>query len=112
MALDPLEWIVIGVVVIVIFLWGPSKIPEIARSIGLARKEFDQAQKAWQNPTEAILQQASQLPPKQLQASADDVLLQTAARMGISTEGKTREQIAEEMVSARAAPKKESTQTH
>jgi len=109
MALDPLEWVVIGVIVIVIFLWGPSKIPEIAKSIGLARKEFDQAQKAWQNPTEALLQQASQIPPKQSQASADDLLLQTAARMGVSTEGKTREQIAEEMVSARAAPKNQAT---
>ncbi|MDG6900618.1 MAG: twin-arginine translocase TatA/TatE family subunit [Nitrososphaerota archaeon] len=109
--MDPLEWVVIGVVVIVIFLWGPSKIPEIAKSIGLAKKEFDSAKTAWQNPAENLLQQASQLPTRPPQASADDVLIQTAKRMGIATEGKTREQISEEMVSARAAPKDQPTST-
>ncbi|MDG6898131.1 MAG: twin-arginine translocase TatA/TatE family subunit [Nitrososphaerota archaeon] len=110
MALDPLEWIVIGVIVIVVFLWGPSKIPEIAKSIGLAKKEFDWAQKAWQNPTDSLLQQVARTPSKQSQ-SADDLLLQAARRMGISTEGKTRDQIAEEVVSARATPKNQSTPT-
>ena len=33
MALDPLEWIIIGVIVVVIFLWGPTKIPALARAL-------------------------------------------------------------------------------
>jgi sec-independent protein translocase protein TatA len=45
MALAPLEWLIIAVVIVVIFLWGPQKIPEIARSLGRAKKEFDQAKK-------------------------------------------------------------------
>lgn len=106
MALDPLEWIVIGVVVIVIFLWGPSKIPELARSIGRARKEFDQAKKEFENPTQALIQGATQPPVAPAQPSADDVLIQTAKRLGIVTEGKTREQIANEIV-ARSTPKNE-----
>jgi len=39
MALDPLELIIIGVILVVIFLWGPQKIPEIARAIGRARRD-------------------------------------------------------------------------
>src|SRR5213593_3856785 len=50
MALDPLELIIIGVIVVVVLLWGPKKIPELARSLGLARKEFDQANKSLKNP--------------------------------------------------------------
>lgn len=42
---DPLQWIVIGAVVIVFLMWGPKKIPELARSIGMAKKEFDNAKK-------------------------------------------------------------------
>ncbi|MDV3278591.1 MAG: twin-arginine translocase TatA/TatE family subunit [Nitrososphaerales archaeon] len=36
---DPLQWIVIGVIVEVIFLWGPQKIPDIARALSRARGE-------------------------------------------------------------------------
>ena len=111
MALDPLEWIIIGVVVIVIFLWGPSKIPELARSIGRARKEFDTAKKEFENPTETLLNAATQAPPQRpVQPSADDVLIQTARKLGIVTEGKTREQIANEIV-ARSAPANPGTTT-
>lgn len=49
---DPLQLIVIGVVVVVVFMWGPKKIPELARSLGLARKEFEQAQREIEHPTE------------------------------------------------------------
>ncbi len=108
MALDPIEWIVIGVIVVVIFLWGPSKIPELARSLGRARKEFDQAKKEMENPTDALLQAAQQPAPKPAQVSADDALVQTARRMGIATEGKTRDQITNEMVAKTAAKTQDS----
>jgi len=45
MALDPLEWIIIGVIVVVIFLWGPTKIPALARALGRARKEYEAGKK-------------------------------------------------------------------
>jgi sec-independent protein translocase protein TatA len=35
------EWIVIILAVIVLLLWGPKKIPELARGIGQARAEFE-----------------------------------------------------------------------
>ena len=38
--LEGWEWIIIGVVAIVIIMWGPAKIPEFARSLGRAKGEF------------------------------------------------------------------------
>jgi sec-independent protein translocase protein TatA len=89
---DPLQWIVIGVIVIAIFLWGPQKLPELARGLGRAKKEFENASK----DVEGSLTGTGQSPstPK----SADQVLLETARQLGISTEGKTREQISQEIV--------------
>ena len=109
MALDPIEWIVIGVIVVVIFMWGPAKIPELAKSLGLARKEFDDAKKQFGNPTQELLKAATQSPAPATQVSADDLLIQTARKMGIVTEGKTREEITAEMVSRTA--KTQPTQT-
>jgi len=99
MALDPLELIIIGVIVVVVLLWGPKKIPELARSLGLARKEFEQAKKVMQNPGSALTDSMTQgvqgqAPP----SSSDELLLQTARRLGINTQGKTKEQISEEIV--------------
>ncbi len=150
MALDPVELAVIGVIVLVIFLWGPSKIPEMARSLGRARKEFESAQKDIQDITKqfqaqsgisglttasggSILDRISALtaespsapetsapPPAQPAVqpaptpalpsaigdtrSADQVLIDTARQLGISTEGKTRDEVAQEiLLKAKAA---------
>jgi len=58
MALDPLELITIGGIIVVILVWGPSKIPEFARTFGQAKKEFDQAQKQFQQLTKDFQAQA------------------------------------------------------
>lgn len=83
-----IEWIVVAVIILVLFLWGPEKLPKIARSIGQAKKEFEKASRG----QEEIPQQMSPSPP------ADDKLLEIAKSLGISTEGKTRDQIAQEIV--------------
>ena len=103
MALDPLELIVIGVVLVVIFLWGPQKIPEIARAIGRARREFDQASKELSGTfasTGALLEesQTTKSGESQTTKSGDELLIDTARKLGISTTGKTREQISDEIV--------------
>ena len=105
MALDPIEWIVIGVIVLVVFMWGPAKIPELAKSLGLAKKQFDDAKKQFDNPTQTLMTVASQAPTQQTTVSGDDLLIQTARKMGIATEGKTREQITNEMVARTSASK-------
>ena len=35
---DPLQWVVIAVVAIVFLMYGPKKIPELAKSIGLSEE--------------------------------------------------------------------------
>ncbi len=93
MALDGLEIVIIGVILIVIFLWGPAKIPELARALGRAKREFDTASKEVTD-TVSSATQPTQAPPK----TGDQLLLETARKLGISTEGKTREQISQEIV--------------
>lgn len=110
---DPLQWVIIGVIVIAIFLWGPQKIPEIARGIGRAKREFDLASKEAgdfantmtkpiTSPGTTVAAAAATVaagpsvpaPEK----SGDQILIETARSLGITTEGKTRDQISKEIV--------------
>ena len=93
MAFDATELIVIAVIAIVIFLWGPQKIPELARGLGRAKREFDMASKEISG---AVAPAPGAAPTAAL--SGDELLIRTARQLGISTEGKTREQISEEIV--------------
>src|SRR5438874_797276 len=54
MALDPLELVTIVGIILVFFLWGPKKIPELARMIGRARREFDNATREFQNAAKTV----------------------------------------------------------
>lgn len=92
---DPVQWIIIGVIVVVIFLWGPQKIPDLAKAVGRARREFDQASKDVQGMATSMTNPQMAPPAK----SGDQMLIDTARALGIQTEGKTREQIAQEIVS-------------
>jgi sec-independent protein translocase protein TatA len=89
MALVGYEWLIVVAIILVIFLWGPQKLPELARSIGLAKKEFDKAAKEISTPT------ATTSPPPA--ADTSDPLIVAAKSLGITTEGKTKEQIAKEI---------------
>jgi len=98
--LEGWEWIIIGVVAIVIILWGPSKIPEFAKSLGRAKGEFAKASKEFNDAANAdasTTPQTNAYPPKSALKSKDEILLDTAKNLGIPTDGKTREQISEEI---------------
>ena len=84
---DPTQLLVILGVLVVIMIWGPSKIPELARAVGRARKEFDDASRGIAEPTSTTAHPIS-----------SDPLVDTAQKLGISTQGKTREQISDEIV--------------
>ncbi len=127
MAFDPLELATIVGIILVFFLWGPQKIPELARMIGRARREFDNATREFQNAANTIQDGTnplfapltssptatpppplpqhgvqSALPPTPAPSPAvktgDELLIEAARKLGISTQGKTREQIQEEII--------------
>ncbi|MEM3833624.1 MAG: twin-arginine translocase TatA/TatE family subunit [Thermoprotei archaeon] len=83
-----MEWIVIGIIVIALIIWGPSKIPELARALGRAKKEYVKAAEEDKSETEKIAQKQT----------SDDRLIEVAKSLGIDTEGKTTDQIAKEII--------------
>jgi len=86
--MDPLELVIIGVVIVVFLVLGPKRIPELARALGSAKKEFSAGAQSTPAATNTMAG-----PPM-----AGDDLMVAAQRLGISTEGKTREQISAEIV--------------
>jgi len=103
--LEGWEWLIIGVVAIVIIMWGPAKIPEFARALGRAKGEFNKASKEFNDaatmtstttPASAAVKTGAPASAQSLR-NKDEVLLETAKSMGIATEGKTREQISQEI---------------
>jgi sec-independent protein translocase protein TatA len=82
---DPLQLILILGVVAVLLIWGPKKIPELARSLGRVRKDFHDASR------EPTLSSGTDSVP-------GDELIATANKLGISTQGKSRQQISDEIV--------------
>lgn len=91
MAIVGPEIIVIAIILVVIFVWGPSKLPEVARSLGRARKEFEEASRGLITTTAAT---------PGLEDSSSDPLIEVARKLGVSTEGKTRKEISDEIVRA------------
>ncbi|MDG6904512.1 MAG: twin-arginine translocase TatA/TatE family subunit [Nitrososphaerota archaeon] len=112
---DPIVWVLIAA--LVIFLFGSNKIPQIARSIGQARREFETSWKGLSNeltatagatspqtflakprPQLVVQQSANVAPSAQTQpVSAEDPLVVACKGEGIDTSGKTREQLASEL---------------
>ena len=58
---DPLQWVMIAVVLLVFFMWGPKKIPELARGLGTGIKEF---KKATREVTDEIQNAQTETPAK------------------------------------------------
>ena len=93
------EWIIVAVVLVVLLLWGPSQLPKIARAFGEAKKEFQKATKEAEEMTEEVKPMAESVTSAADEVrKVDDKLLEIARSLGINTEGKTRDQIAEEIL--------------
>jgi len=94
---DPIVWILI--IAVVVFLFGASKIPSLARSIGQARREFDKGWKGDSDSPAAVAPTPASQPgsTQAVAVSSDDPLILAAQREGIDTQGKTKEQIASEL---------------
>jgi len=118
---DPVVWVLI--VAVIVFLFGSNKIPQIAKSIGQAKRELDMAMKGLseqtnyainstaattspQQPQKALVPPGAVVSPKSTEPSAtspiatnemNDPLITAAKGEGIETKGKTRDQIATEL---------------
>ena len=106
---DGYEALVIVGILVAIFLWGPGKIPELAKSVAAAKSEYDKASKqlsSFTNLNSIITSQTSpQAPTSQppttplppTTQTAEDPLVVAAKTLGISTEGKTKAELAKEI---------------
>lgn len=85
------EWIFVAVILLVLVLWEPEKLSEIAKALAKARREYEKAsrelQEALANPDEMVSEEAVK--------ASDEKLIEVAHGLGIVTEGKTREEIAQ-----------------
>lgn len=81
---------VLIILVILLFVFGPKKLPQLARDLGKAWQEF---QEASSGITEAITTPTTPKSGGKERAA----LVSIAAKMGINTEGKTFEQLINEL---------------
>lgn len=84
------ELIIILVAGVALLIWGPSKIPELAKGLGRAKAEFEKASRGDFSTglnTETVRS-----------SSSDDTIVILASSLGIKTEGKTKEQVVREIV--------------
>ena len=81
-------WEIILILVIVLIIFGPGRLPKLARAIGEAVREFKKAEKG-------ILEEPTQSTTK---TESEDVLMEMAKKLGIETEGKSRDEILAEVI--------------
>jgi len=94
-------WEIALILAIVLIVFGPKKLPQLAKSVGDAIKQYRDASEgktSTQQPQPQPAQQPSQ--PMQHTTRESDLLLETAKKLGIQTEGKTMEQISKEITEA------------
>ncbi len=89
----------IVVLFIILLLFGGKKLPELARSLGSAVKEYSVAAK----DSSKYIEEKTK--PKTKEEEEREAILEAARKMGIETEGRSIEEIAEDLV--KVAGKKE-----
>jgi sec-independent protein translocase protein TatA len=80
--------LVILIALVIILIWGPSKLPSLARGMGEAIREFRKA------ASSAAEEEVRRVEKKE---EIDQKIIEMARSLGISTEGKTKEQILDEI---------------
>ncbi|CCC82665.1 twin-arginine translocase TatA/TatE family subunit [Thermoproteus tenax] len=75
------DWLIILIAIVILLIWGPSKLPALARGLGQALHEFRRA-------SQGVVTSEDEETKK---------LMEVAKSLGINTEGKTKEQILEEV---------------
>ena len=103
MAIHELEWLIIAVIVTVLVLWDPEKIPKMVRAIAEAKREYE----------EAVASLSEQLSSEEGEEhlTGDEKILEMAGELGVQTEGKTREEIVKEILERLGVRVEESQET-
>ena len=83
------------VLIIALVLFGPNKLPELARSVGSALGEFKMAQKSAEFDLSGFdqLNRENTEKKKQEDAALNEKIIKTAKEAGIETEGKTTDEL-------------------
>ena len=81
-------WEIALILAIVLIIFGPKKLPELAKSIGDAIKQYRQASEGKISTSPSIAVTRTQ---------ETNLLLETAKKLGIKTQGKTMEHISNEI---------------
>lgn len=95
---DPIQLVIVGALIFVFIMWGPKKIPELARALGQAKGEF--AAGAAQKPAglSGLATAFASASSQPVTPASSDELVETAERLGISTQGKSPQQISDAIV--------------
>ncbi|RLI29686.1 twin-arginine translocase TatA/TatE family subunit [Candidatus Bathyarchaeota archaeon] len=92
-----MEWIIL-IAVIVIVLFGAKKLPELARSIGKATGEFEKGKAEAEMEVKLLKERLKE--GKLSEETEKDKLVRIAKELGIETEGKSEEELREEITKA------------
>jgi len=95
-------WEIALILAIVLIIFGPKKLPQLAKSIGDAIKQYRDASEG-RGPITTSTPQPTSI------KSEGNVLIETAKKLGISTEGKTMEEISKEIEEMANKPSKSKT---
>ncbi len=100
MNIGPLE---IGFVLgLVLLLFGPDKIPQLARSFGKATKEYQKAIKGVSDSGSDLISDVKEKSSSKFDSvgnlSEDEQIIENAKSLGLETEGKTINQLIEEIL--------------
>lgn len=79
---------IILIAIVIILIWGPSKLPSLARGMGEAIREFRKAASGVAEEEVRGVEKKEEI---------DQKIIEMARSLGISTEGKTKEQILDEI---------------
>jgi sec-independent protein translocase protein TatA len=87
-----IEWAILLIAVVLVFAFGGKKLPELARSLGRAKGEFERGKME-------IEKELREERAKDVKKEEKDIV-KAAKDLGINTEGKTEDQLKKEIAEA------------
>ncbi len=88
-----MEWVIILLIILIIF--GPSKLPQLAKGLGQAIREFRKASSGLYD--EEAISAAERVKGKGKEVD-EETLKKLAEKLGVETEGKSKEELIDEVL--------------